>query len=233
MLAVQQGQVFLGVLNSFWVGLYSFLPSVILAIILFIIGVVIAGFIGQALAHVINLTRVNGLLEKTALKEMVNKAGFRLNIGGLFGWLVKWLLILAFLVGALNILGLSDVNLFLQQVVLFYLPRVIVAVLIVVVGSVLAEVASKAVIGSARVANISSANLAGTIAKWAIWVTTILFGLNQLGIGSDLIQTLWMGIVVALSLSFGLAFGLGGKEHASKVLDKVTMAISHRNDTHM
>jgi hypothetical protein len=103
MLAVQQGQVFLGVLQSFWVGLYSFLPSVILAIILFIIGVVIAGFIGKAIAHVINLTKVNGLLDRTALKEMVNKAGFHLNVGGLIGWLVQWLLILAFLVGALNL----------------------------------------------------------------------------------------------------------------------------------
>lgn len=229
MLAVQQGQVFLGVLQSFWLGLYSFLPSVILAIILFIIGVVIAGFVGKAIAHVINLTKVNALLDRTALKEMVNKAGFHLNIGGLVGWLIKWLLILAFLVGALNLLGLSDVNVFLQQIVLFYMPRVIVAVLIVVVGSVLAEVAAKAVTGSAKVANVSSANLAGSIAKWAIWVTTILFGLNQLGIGAELIQTLWMGIVVAFALAIGLAFGLGGKEHASKVLDKVTDAISHRN----
>ncbi|MEI8224076.1 MAG: hypothetical protein WCG20_03050 [bacterium] len=228
MLAVQQGQVFLGVLQSFWVGLYSFLPSVILAIILFIIGVVIAGFIGKAIAHVINLTKVNGLLDRTALKEIVNKAGFHLNIGGLIGWLVQWLLILAFLVGALNLLGLSDVNVFLQQIVLFYLPRVIVAVLIVVVGSVLAEAASKAVTGSAKVANVSSANLAGSIAKWAIWITTILFGLNQLGIGADLIQTLWMGIVVALALAIGLSFGLGGKDHASKVLDKVSDMISHR-----
>ncbi len=228
MLAVQQGQVFLGVLQSFWLGLYSFLPSVILAIILFIIGVIIASFVGKAIAHVINLTKVNALLDRTALKEMVHKAGFHLNIGGLVGWLIKWLLILAFLVGALNLLGLSDVNVFLQQVVLFYLPRVIVAVIIVVVGSVLAEVAAKAVSGSAKIADLSSANLAGSIAKWAIWITTILFGLNQLGIGADLIQTLWMGIVVALALAVGLSFGLGGKEHASKVLDKVSDMISHR-----
>lgn len=229
MLAVQQGQVFLGVLQSFWLGLYSFLPSVILAIILFIVGVIIAGFIGKAIAHVINLTKVNALLDRTALKEMVNKAGFHLNIGGLVGWLIKWLLIIAFLVGALNLLGLSDVNAFLQQIVLFYLPRVIVAVIIVVVGSVLAEVAARAVTGSAKAANIASANLAGVIAKWAIWITTILFVLNQLGIGAELIQTLWMGIVVAFALAIGLAFGLGGKDHASKVLDKVSDAISHRN----
>jgi hypothetical protein len=228
MLVAQQGEVFLGALQGFWFGLASFLPGIILAIIIFIIGVIVAGLIGQAVAHVVNMTKVNQVLEKTSLRDFTNKAGFHLNVGGLLGWLVKWFFILAFLVASLNILGLSEVNVFLQQIVLFYLPRVIVAVLIVVVGSVLAEIASKAVVGSAKVANLTSANFAGTIAKWAIWITTILFALNQLGIGSELIQTLWIGIVAALAIATGLAFGLGGRDHASRVLDKVSDMISHR-----
>lgn len=229
MLAVQQGQVFLSALQAFWLGLIGFLPGVILAILIFIVGVIIAGLIGKAVAHVINLTRVNSALEKTSLREFVNKAGFSLNVGGFVGWLVKWFFIIAFLVASLNVLGLSEVNVFLQQVVLFYVPRVIVAVLIVVIGSVLSDVAARAVMGSARVANVKSANLAGSIARWAIWITTILFALNQLGIGSDLIQPLWTAIVGALALAFGLSFGLGGKEHAARVLDRVSNAIMHRD----
>ncbi len=225
MLAVSQGQVFLSALQAFWLGIISFLPGVILAVVILIIGVVVAGLVGKAVAHVINMTKVNGLLEKTAIKDWSNKAGFHLNVGGLIGWLVKWFFILAFLVGSFNVLGLSEVNMFLQQIVLFYLPRVIIAVLIVVVGSVLAEIASKAVSGSARVADIASATLAGSLAKWAIWITTILFALNQLGIGSDLIQPLWMAIVAGLALAFGLSFGLGGKEHASRVLDRISDSI--------
>lgn len=230
MLVAQQGQVVLSALEAFWFGVASILPGVILAIIIFIIGVIIAGLIGQAVAHVINLTKVNHVLDKTALKEFVNKAGFHLNIGGFIGWLVKWFFIIAFLVASLNILGLSEVNLFLQQVVLFYIPRIIVAVLIVVVGSIVAQVAQKAVVGSAKVANVSTANFAGSIAHWAIWIVTILFALNQLGIGAELIQTLWIGIVAAFALGLGLAFGLGGRDHASRVLDKVSSMVAHRND---
>jgi hypothetical protein len=228
MLAVQQGQVFLGSLQAFWLGIISWLPGVILAIIIFIIGVIVAGLVSKAVAHVINMTKVNGLLDKTSLKDMVNKAGFNLNVGGLIGWLIKWFFILAFLVASLNVLGLSEVNMFLQQIVLFYLPRVIVAVLIVVIGSVLAEVAGRAVAGSARVAHVASANFAGSIARWAIWITTLMFALNHLGIGTELIQTLWIGIVAAAALAFGLAFGLGGKDNASRVLDRVSGMISHR-----
>lgn len=228
MLAAQQGQAFLGALQGFWFGIASILPGIILAIIIFIIGVIVAGLIGQAVAHVINLTKVNQLLDKTSLKEAVAKAGFHLNVGGLIGWLVKWFFILAFLVAALNILGLSQVNVFLQQIVLFYLPRVIVAVIIVVVGSILAQVARKAVTGSAQVANLTSANFAGSIAYWAIWITTILFTLNQLGIGTELIQTLWIGIVAAVALALGLSFGLGGRDQASRLLDKASDMISHR-----
>jgi hypothetical protein len=227
MLAVQQGQVFLSSLQAFWLGIISWLPGVLLALVIFIVGVVIAGLVGKAVSHVINLTKVNRLFEGTTIKDSVNKAGYQLNLGAFIGWLVKWFFILVFLIGALDVLGLGTVNIFLQQIVVVFLPRVIVAALIVVVGSVLASFASKAISGSARIANVQAANLIGSITKWAIWITTILFALNQLGIGADLIQTLWTAIMAALALAFGLSFGLGGKDAAARAISRVSDMISH------
>ncbi len=227
MLAASQGQVYLQSFQTFWGGLLAWLPAVLLAIIIFIVGVIIAVWVGKAVRHLINLTKIDSLLERTALRDTVQKAGFHLSVGGFIGWLVKWFIILGFLMGALQVLGLGTVNMFLGQIVVVFLPRVIVAALIVAVGSVLADLAARVIMGSARIANVASANLVGSIAKWAIWITTILFALNQLGIGSDLIQTLWTGLVFAAALAFGLAFGLGGRDAAARTIEHARDMIKH------
>jgi small-conductance mechanosensitive channel len=231
MFALQQGSLYLSSLQAFWFGVGTWLPQVILAIIIFIILAIVAVLLGKAVAHLINLTRVNRLFENTGFKKLVNRAGYQLNIGNFIGWLIKWTLILVFLVAVLDAIGLSTATMFLAQIVMF-LPRVIVAVLILIFGSVLAEFVGKLVSGSTHAANVASANFIGSVSKWAIWIVTILFVLSQLGIGAALVQTLWTGIVAGLALAFGLSFGLGGRDHAAKVLDKVSSAIS-ANNNHM
>ena len=137
--------------------------------------------------------------------------------------------IIVFLVASLEILGLDRVTIFLQTVVLLYLPNVFVAALILILGAVVAEVVRNLVLSSARAAGAHGASLAATVAKWAIWVTAILAALNQLGVASEFVQTLFTGIVVAASLAFGLAFGLGGKDAAARTIERVRSEISHGN----
>jgi len=152
---------------------------------------------------------------------VVSRAGYHLDSGAFLGTLVKWFIILVFLIAALQILNLSAVTFFLQAVVVSYLPNVIIAVLILLVTAVIAEVAQGVVAGGARAAGITAAGLAGTVARWAIWIFGITAALSQLQIAQGIIQPLFTGVVVALSLAFGLAFGLGGQEAASSFLSKV------------
>ena len=134
---------------------------------------------------------------------------------------MKWFFIIIFLIASLELLGLTEVTIFLRTVVLGYLPQVIVAVLILLVAAVLAEAAQKVIAGSAKGAGLSSGNLLGTIARFAIWIFAILAALNQLQVATDFIQPLFTGFVVALALAFGLAFGLGGQQAAAKFIDKM------------
>ena len=206
--------------NLFY-GVVNFIPSFLFAVIIFIIGWVVGVVLGKVVAQVITSLRVDHALKSAGVDDVVSRAGYTLNSGNFVGALIKWFIIVVFLLAALEVMGLTQVTLFLDQIVLFYLPQVIIAVLILLAGAVLAEVTQNVVTGSARAAGIVSAGFVGAVARWAIWIIAILAALSQLGIASGILQTLFTGVVVALSLAFGLAFGLGGQESASRFLDKM------------
>ena len=144
------------------------------------------------------------------------------------GGLVKWFVIIIFLVASFDVLGLTQVNIFLQEVVLLYLPQVIVAVLILLVAAVIAEVMQNIVVGAAKAAHLRSASFFGKVTKWSIWVFAILAAINQLGVATAFVQTFFTGVVVAVSLALGLAFGLGGQDAAARYIEEIRGEITER-----
>ena len=194
-----------------WSGVIGFLPELIVAAIIFIVGWLIGALFGRAVAQIVRSLKVDNALKGAGFEGAINRAGYKLDIGKFIGGLVKWFIIVVFLVAALDVLGLSQVNVFLQQVVLLFLPQVFVAVLILLVSVVIAEAVQHAVVGAARAAHMSSANFLGAVSRWAIWVFAILAALFQLGVAAAFVQTLFTGIVLAISLAVGLSFGLGGR----------------------
>ncbi|HWP61752.1 MAG TPA: hypothetical protein VN495_04045 [Candidatus Paceibacterota bacterium] len=229
MIITQSAGAVQGSFWSLWYTLGMFLPAIIAAFIWFLIGWVIGVALYHVVVEVVKALRINEALKATGLNEAAERAGFRLDVGKFLGTLVEWFVILVFLVAALDILGLSSVTVFLEQVILLFLPRVIVAALMIIIGAIAAEVVRGLVTHSARAVGAHGANLAGTVSKWAIMVFAILAALAQLGIGTDLIMTLFQGLVIAFALSFGLAFGLGGKDAAARAIERVRSQISHHS----
>ena len=227
MLVEQSANVLQASFNDVWFAVVSFVPNILASIVIFLIGWIIAMILGKIIEQVVQVLRVDEALKATGLNDMVKHTGYRLNVGAILGELIKWFVIIVFLVAALDVLGLQQVNSFLQGVVLLYLPNVIVAVLFIILGAIVAELVKKVVAGSARAAGVSSANLAGAVAKWAIWVFAIIAALTQLGVAGALVQTFFTGVVIAASLAFGLAFGLGGKEAAARAIERVRSEVSH------
>ena len=148
------------------------------------------------------------------------------RVGAFVGALVKWFLIIAFLLASVNILGLSEVGDFLAGV-LSYLPNVVVAALILVIAIKVAEVVERASRASVEAAGMRGA-FVGTMARWAIWIFAVAAALQQLGVATILIQTLITGLVAMLALAFGLAFGLGGKDAAAGFIEKVRRDLTGR-----
>lgn len=205
--------------NLLW-GVVNFLPNLVFAIIIFIVGWFIAGWVGWVVSEAVKALKVDHALRSAGLEGVVNRAGYSLNSGHFLGALVRWFVILVFLIAALQVLSLAQVTYFLQAVVIGFLPNVIVAVLILLVAAVLAEVAQGVVSGAARAAGIAGAGFAGTVARWAIWIFALLAALEQLQIAQGVLQTLFTGVVVALALAFGLSFGLGGQEAAARAIER-------------
>jgi hypothetical protein len=205
--------------NLLW-NVVNFLPNLLFAIVIFVIGWFLAGWVCWLVAEAVKALRIDHALRSAGVGEVVTRAGYNLNSGKFLGELVRWFVILVFLMASLQVLGLVAVTYFLQTVVVGFLPNVIIAVLILLVGAVLADVAQKVVVGAAHAADIRGAGIAGTVAKWAIWIFAILAAMEQLQIAQGILQTLFTGIVVALALAFGLSFGLGGQEAAARFIEK-------------
>lgn len=200
-------------------GLVDFIPNLVVAVIIFVIGWLIGAGVGRIVTQIVNSLRVDQALRAAGVEDVLKRAGFALSSGRFLGELVKWFFIVVFLVASLQVLHLTQVNDFLTTVVLGYLPQVIAAVLILLVAAVIANTADRVAEGAARAAHIGAAGFVGSLARYAIWIFAILAALAQLQVATAFVQTLFTGIVIAVSLSVGLAFGLGGQQAASRYLE--------------
>ena len=216
--------------QDLWLGIVDFVPNLVVALVIFVVGWVVGSVFGRVIAQVVKALKVDNALRSAGLDEVLSRAGFELDAGKFLGALVKWFIIIVFLVASLDVLGLNQVNIFLQEVVLLYLPQVIVAVLILLIAAVVAEVTQNLVVGAARAAEMTSARFLGSVTKWAIWIFAILAALNQLSVATAFVQTLFTGVEVALSLAVGLAFGLGGQDAAGRYIEKMRKEIASLND---
>lgn len=204
----------------------SLVGYLIAALIILAIGWVVGSFVGKLIDKLFKTIKVDEALRQAGVGDALRKGEINLNSGAFVGGLVEWFIIAVFFLSALRVFGLSQVTVYLEDVVVGYLPHVIVAVLILLASIVIAEVVRKIVVGAASAAHIQSARALGALTKWSIVVFAVITALVELNIAATLIQIVFIGVVVALSLGFGLAFGLGGRDAAARAIEKASRNIS-------
>lgn len=204
-------------LQNLWGGFLEFIPELIGALIVFIIGWFISLGIGRLVTQILRKLQFNELFKGGSWGRALEKSEIETDVSKFIGDLFKWIVLIVFLLAAVEILGLTQFASFVQDI-LAYLPNVIVAALIFVVAVIVADFTKKIIRTAIEGMKVEYADLAGSIVKWSIWVFAIFAILTQLGVAAQLIQTLFTGIVAVLVISFGLAFGLGGKEVARDIL---------------
>ena len=214
--------------QTLWGGFIGFLPKVLGALIIFLIGWAIAVGLEKLVIQIMKVLRIDPFLEKMGIGKSLEKAGFKINTGLWIGALVKWFLIIVFLMAATEIVGLAEVTSFLKGV-LFYIPNVVVAAIILIVAAWAANVLQKVIHVSATATNVKAVNLSASVTKWSIMIFGLLAALVQLGIAPSLIQTIVTGLVAMLAIAGGVAFGLGGKDMASDILGKLRSRITENH----
>jgi hypothetical protein len=219
-LSIIQGSV-----AGVWNAIVAYLPQLVGAIIVFLLGLLIASVLRKVVVKVVEILKLDELAKKFELRQSLERYGLRLHIGNLLGWIVKWFIIIVALIATTDILGWDQVTDYLKDVV-GYIPNVIIAVVILLAGIILANFVQRVVKSAVEAAKLESAGFLSGIARWAILVFTFMAALVQLQIAEGLIQILFTGLVAMLALAGGLAFGLGGREHASRVLDRLRRDIS-------
>ena len=224
---VTWGDVFNASLQDLWWGFIQFAPKLIVAIIFFIVGWVLGSLVAKAFEHVISALKVDKLFQSIGADDFFRKAGMNLNTGYFIGQIVKWFVIIVFLLPSLNLVGLDYISSFLKDDVLGFLPRVIVAAFILIIATIVANALSKAINASAKAMNLRSANMLSTVAKYAVWIFAFIIALGQLGVAPAYMQILFAGIIGMLAIAGALSFGLGAKDAAGRFVAKLGEDIAH------
>ena len=204
------------ILFDFFRNLGNYLPSIFGGLLILVVGLLIGSIVKQLIMTLVSFSKIDLLIHKTKLikKEEV------IMWAEVLSEILKWMLIVVFLVPALEVWGLSRATSVVNQI-LFYLPNVVAAVVIAFVGILVANLTSDLVRHSVKMMGSTASNSLAVFTRGTILFFTVLVVLNQLGVAQDLIRILFTGIVAMLSLAGGLAFGLGGKELAKELLDEL------------
>ncbi|MCX6811108.1 MAG: hypothetical protein NT039_00210 [Candidatus Berkelbacteria bacterium] len=198
----------------------NFLPNLLGAVIVLVVGWLLAVLLEKLLNRVLKLIGLQKLFEIVKIEAIVKRAKFSLDSVGIISALVKWIILIITFLTAADVLGLHQVADFFA-VILGYVPNVIAAAAIVLIGAVLAHFLADVVRGSTEAGGLAYSSFLAKLTSWAIWIFAILAALVQLGIAHDLIRTLFTGVVALLAIAGGLAFGLGGQDAAKRVIAKL------------
>ena len=208
----------LAALQTFLATVAAFLPNVLMAMLIAIVGWLLAKTARFAVVKTLRSINFHVLTERARIDSFLQMGGSAADTTAVLGMLVYWLVIIATLVLAFNSLGLTYVTDLLSRIALF-VPRIILAVVILAFGAYFALFIEGTVTGYGRNIGFDEASLLGRLARYAVLFFVILIALDQLGIGGDIIRQSFLIILTGVVLALALAFGLGGRQWAAALIE--------------
>lgn len=208
-----------GAWDAFATKITVFLPKFLGAIIIFVIGLLIAKLINLSIGKFLRLIRFDTAAEKTGIREFLNKGHILKNPSEIIGSLAYWFIMILVIIASLDALGLPIVSDILNDIFL-YIPNVVAAIIVMILGIMFANLLSAIVRTAASNAGLASSDGLGKLALVAVIYFSCAVALIQLGIGKEIVASAFALVFGAAALALALAFGLGGKDVAAQYLKK-------------
>ncbi len=213
-----------GAVGSVWGYIVPALIQLLGAIILLFIGLIVARLIETALKKIITFSRIDVLLRKVGLEKFLQRAEVSLNAAEFISRIVYWFIVLVTVIAVSDFFGFTTLSTFIWSVINWVFTDVLAMVAILLVAVIAAQAVKKLITASIKGTKLHSARFIGSVAWWAIMLFGAEMALRQFGVDTSFltssIQIIFGGMILALSIAIGLAFGLGGKEKASEVVKK-------------
>lgn len=198
--------------------LLSFVPSLLGAIVVFVVGMLISAWGKRLVEELLRAIRLEELSARAGFTGFLRRADLRLTAVELLGEIVRWILLLVFFVAAVDILGLRVVSGVLGQV-LTYIPNVLAAALILGAGFLIANLVNGLVRGAFATVDHEAARPVGRLARWVVLIVAFFAAVGQLNVAPRLVDTFFQGLTWTFVLAIGLSVGLGGKDLVARLLD--------------
>ena len=197
----------------------ALLPRRALAVVVVIAGWLLANAARFTIVKALRAINFHVLTGRAGMDNFLRQGGIERDSTDIVGILVYWLVMLAALLIAFNTVGLTYITDLLGQVVLF-VPRVILALLVLAFGTYFAAFIGATVAAYCRNAQIADGDLLGNLARYAVVVFVVLIALDQVNVGGDIVRQSFLIILAGVVLALALAFGLGGRDWAARLLER-------------
>lgn len=194
-----------------------YLPFLFGALLILFVGWVVAKGLSTLVEKGLDKVKFNDFSGKIGLTELLSKGGLPITPSSLLGSFVYWVLMIVVLATTLQAIGLEIVAQLLKNVT-DYVPSVIAAIFVLIVGMFIANVVSGIVRAAANNMSLARADLLAGITRAAILVFTIVSALQQLNIATFFVTTTFQIFFAAVCFALALAFGLGGKDLAARIM---------------
>ncbi len=210
-------QSLLAAMSALWGKISSFIPNLIGALVVVIIGFVVARLLNALLSKLLAKLGLDRLVQGSGLNKQLARVGIKIPLSALIGRIVYWFILLIFLVSALESLGLERVSATLDVLAL-YVPKMFAAAIVLLAGILLAQLLNTLVAGAAEGVGLEYAAALGRLAQGLVIIISISVAIAQLEIRAELLNYVVVIVLLTAGLAVALAVGLGCRDLVGQII---------------